>query len=247
MTSQPMTEQSIDASQPELEHASSIRGLRAGAGVIESAFELLECLRIMGRARVCDLTEESGWPRTTVYRLLCQLAAVGAVERVGTHYRLGANLLTLGEHVTPIKQLRALAQRPMIELAATTSVHVNLCTTANDVSVYLDIYPGPDRLPFRQIPGEPLPASSACARVLSDHVDFAIDDGCTIEGISCAAQAIPLRNGQRAAVGIVVARRQLPRALIGPMRATAHRITVLLAAQSPSRDCLNRHGLQSSQ
>ena len=63
--------------------------MAAGPGVIESAFGLLELLCALGRARVTELAEESGLPRTTVHRLLGQLAAVGAVERTGAHYRLG--------------------------------------------------------------------------------------------------------------------------------------------------------------
>ena len=56
--------------------------------MIESAFELLEILRALGRARLTELTAESTLPRTTVYRLLGQLTAVGAVERIGAQYRL---------------------------------------------------------------------------------------------------------------------------------------------------------------
>ena len=82
-----------------------------------------------GRARLTDLTEEAGLPRTTVYRLLGRLAAVGAVERIGAHYRLGPGLLSLGQHVTPMERLRAIAQRPLIELAAATPAHVGLGTT----------------------------------------------------------------------------------------------------------------------
>jgi hypothetical protein len=186
----------------------------------------------LGRARVWELTEESGLPRTTVHRLLCQLAAVGAVERVGAHYRLGANLLTLGQYVTPMEALRASAQRPTIELAVGIPVHIDLCTSAGDATVYLEIYRGPDRLPFRQIAGEPIPPRSASARVLTDHVDFEIDDGRIIDGISCAAQAIPSGTGKVAAVGIVLARPYLPRALIAPLHAPAHRIAVLLAARN---------------
>jgi DNA-binding IclR family transcriptional regulator len=235
-----------DVFQSELKHASTNRTWRAGAGVIDSAFGLLEGLRHLGHARVSELTEESGLPRTTVYRLLCQLAAVGAVERVGTYYRLGTNLLVLGQHVTPMERLRSAAQRPMIELAAATPAHVNLCTTAGDASVYLDVYSGPGRLPFRQIAGEVIPTDAASARVLTTNVDFAVDDGHTISGISCAAQAIPLSNGQLAAVGIVVALPQLPRALLKPLRATAHRISVRLAAQLQIRDHTNGRGLDSS-
>ena len=75
-----------------------------GPGVIESAFGLLEILRALGRAWSTDLTEESGLPRTTVSRLLGQLVAVDAVDRVGAHYRLGPGLLALGQNVTPMER-----------------------------------------------------------------------------------------------------------------------------------------------
>ena len=77
----------MDVFRTELNRTAVTRNGRddSGPGVIESAFGLLEVLCALGRARVSDLTEESGLPRTTVYRLLGQLAAVGAVERVGAH------------------------------------------------------------------------------------------------------------------------------------------------------------------
>jgi DNA-binding IclR family transcriptional regulator len=78
-----------------------------------------------------------------------------------------------------------------------------------------------------------MPGRSAGARVLATGVDFAVGDGKTIDGVSCAAQAIPLPNGAVAAIGIVVPLPHLPRSLLGPLRVTAHRITVLLAAESP--------------
>jgi IclR family acetate operon transcriptional repressor len=226
----------VDVFGTELKRAAVIGNRRddSGPGVVESAFGLLEVLCAFGRARVSDLAEESGLPRTTVHRLLGQLAAVGAVERTGVHYRLGASLLVLGQHVTPMERLRTLAQRPMIELAAATPVHVSLgTTTTSGASIYLDVIRGRERLPFHQAAGAPMPARSAAARVLAAGVDFAVDDGNTIDGVSCAAQAIPLPNGAVAAVGIVVALPRLPRSLLGPLRVTAHRITVLLAAESP--------------
>jgi DNA-binding IclR family transcriptional regulator len=243
-----MTEQAppVNALQSNLKHVSTPPSWRAGIagiGVIDSGFLLLESLRILGRARVSELTKESGLPRTTVYRLLCQLAAVGAVERVGAHYRLGASLLALGRHVTPMEQLRTLARRPMIELAAATPAHVNLCTTAGHASVYLDVYCGPDRLPFRQMAGEPIPARLASARVLTTNVDFAVDDGRTTDGVSSAAKAIPLPNGQMAAVGIAVALPHVPHALIARLLTTANRINALLGAQSPPSHHINRQRL----
>ena len=225
----------MDVFRTDLKRTAVTRNRRddSGPGVIESAFGLLEVLCALGRARVSDLTEESGLPRTTVHRLLGQLAAVGAVERTGVHYRLGASLLVLGQHVTPMERLRTLAQRPMIELAAATPVHVSLSTTTSHEPIYLDVISGRERLPFHQEVGTPMPARSAAARVLTAGVDFAVDDGSTIDGISCAAQAIPLANGGVAAVGIVVPLPHLPRSLLGPLRVTAHRIAVLLAGQSP--------------
>ena len=206
----------------------------AGQGVIESAFGLLEILRALSRARLTDLTEESGLPRTTVYRLLGQLSAVGAVERIGSHYRLGPGLLSLGQHVTPMERLRAIAQRPLIELAAATPAHVGLGTKTARSPIYLEVLNGRDRLPCRREPGEPVPAGSAGVRVLTSGTAIAIDDSDSIDGVSCAAVAIPLPGGDRAAVGVVVPMSRLPRGMLAPLQTTANRIAALLAVQTPA-------------
>jgi DNA-binding IclR family transcriptional regulator len=203
-----------------------------GPGVIESAFGLLEILRGYGRARLTDLTQESGLPRTTVYRLLGQLAEVAAVERVGSHYRLGPGLLMLGQHVTPLERLRDLAQRPLIELAAATPAHVGLLTSTSAASMYLEVLRGRDRLPFRREPGETVPARSAGAQVLRSGLPFVVDDGGSIDGVSCAAHVITPSGDEIACVGIVVPLPRLPRGMLGPLRTTAHRITTLLAAHA---------------
>jgi DNA-binding IclR family transcriptional regulator len=208
--------------------------VESGPGVIESAFGLLDILRAVGRARLTELTVESGLPRTTVHRLLGQLAAVGVVERIGPHYRLGSGLLALGQHVTPMERLRTVAQRPLIELAAATPAHVGLATTASSSPVYLEVFNGRDRLPFLRVPGEPMPAGSAGARVLSSGVAVAIDDSDSIDGVSCAAVEIPLPGGDTAAVGVVVPMSRLPRGMLAPLRTTANRIAALLAVQQPA-------------
>ncbi|WP_433288171.1 helix-turn-helix domain-containing protein [Pseudonocardia sp. CA-142604] len=201
-----------------------------GPGVIRSAFGLLELLRVLGRARLADLTRESGLPRTTVHRLMGQLTAVGAVERIDAHYRLGPNLLTLGQHVTPLERLRAVAQRPLIELAAATPAHVGLLAMAATGPIYLDVFLGRGRLPFRREPGEPAPSGSAGARLLQSRGRaLAIDDGCSIDGVSCAAHALPLPGGDVACVGVTVPLPRLPRALLAPLQATTSRIAALLA------------------
>jgi DNA-binding IclR family transcriptional regulator len=216
------------------------RNVQSGPGVIESAFGLLEILRAFGRIRLTELTRESGLPRTTVYRLLGQLVAVGAVERIGAHYRLGPGLLALGQHVTPMERLRAIAQRPLIELAAATPAHVGLATTTSRSPMYLEVLNGRDRLPFRRGPGEPVPAGSAGVRVLTSSVVVAIDDGDSIDGVSCAAIAIPLPGGDAAAVGVVVPMSRLPRGMLAPLRTTANRIAALLTLHTPAPAFLSR-------
>jgi DNA-binding IclR family transcriptional regulator len=205
-------------------------------GVVESAFGLLEILRALGRARLTDLTEESGLPRTTVSRLLRQLAAVDAVDRVGAHYRLGPGLLALGQHVTPMERLRPVAQRPLMQLAAATPAHVGLIANTSCAPMYLDVVHGRDRLPFRRVPGEPVPKGSAAAQALRADNGFAIDDSAAINGVSCAAQSIRLPGGELAVVGVVMRAPRLPRELLGPLRVTAERIAALVALHGPPRE-----------
>jgi DNA-binding IclR family transcriptional regulator len=234
MASTGQEEAVVDMARTELKHIAANRNGRDGPapGVIESAFGLMELLCALGRARVAELAEESGLPRTTVHRLLGQLAAVGAVERIGAHYRLAAGLLILGRHVTPMERLRTLAQRPLIELAAGTPAHVYLGAATSGAPIYLDTFSGPKRLPFQLTAGDRMPARSAGTRALTTGVEFAVDDADTMAGVSCAARAIVLPDGM-AAVGIIVPRAHLPRSLLGPLRATAHRISALLAALTP--------------
>jgi DNA-binding IclR family transcriptional regulator len=220
--------QGADASRKTGMHE---RARSGETGVIESAFCLLQVLRSHGQLPVAELTRQSRLPRTTVSRLLGQLAEVGAVERVGAHYRLGPHLLSLGQHVTPVAQLRTVAQRPLIELAAAIPAHVALVSISGTVPIYLDVLPGRSRLPLRCEPGEPTPSHSAAERVLRFHGPLAIDDA-LISGVSCAAHRLKLPGGDLAALTIIVPMHRLPRELITPLQTTATRITTQLAEHS---------------
>jgi hypothetical protein len=106
---------------------------------------------------------------------------------------------------------------------------IGMVTTTSHSPMYLEVLSGRDRLPFRREPGEPVPAGSAGARVLTSGIAVAIDDGDAIDGVSCAAVAIPLPGGDAAAIGVVVPMSRLPRGMLAPVRTTANRIATLLA------------------
>ena len=108
-----------------------------GRCVIGTAFELLDHVGALQPVRLLDLAEATGIPGPTVHRLLKQLIEVGAVGREGTRYRLGVSLLELGARVTPEHRLRAVARRPLAELAAATGAAVSLSARIGGDAVFL--------------------------------------------------------------------------------------------------------------
>ncbi len=214
---------------------------RSGGGetrrVVESSFALLELVAALQPARLVDLTGASGMPHPTVHRLLQQLIMVGAIRRDGSRYSLGASLLKLGAAVTPVARLREVARRPMAELAAATGAAVSLSATLGDDVVYLDALEA--RLPVRFVvsPGTRVPPETAQGRA---HVELGatapiVDAGRVAPDHSCVAVAVPLGNGEVAAVSTLVPAPRPPLGLLAATRTTAARIADLLRAPAASR------------
>ena len=203
-----------------------------GRGVIESAFELLDCVGALEPVRLLDLANVSGIPRETVRRLLQQLIAVGAVSREGTRYRLGASLLGLAARVSPERRLRVAARRPIAELAGATGAAVQLSAMIGGEAVYLDVVDA--RVPFGLVaePGARVPPGTAAVRAHTELGGAApvVDAGGVLADLSCVAVAIPLGNGAAAAVSTIVAGRRPPLGLLAATRATGARIAGLLRA-----------------
>lgn len=203
-----------------------------GRGVIESAFELLEHVGALEPVRLLDLANASGIPRETVRRLLQQLIAVGAVRREGTRYRLGASLLGLGSRVSPERQLRVVARRPIAELATATGAAVQLSAVIGGEPVFLDAVDA--RVPgvFTAEPGAKVPSGTAAARAYAEIGRTApiVDAGGVQANLSCVAVAIPLGGDSAAAVSTVIAQRRPPLGLLAATRATGTRIVSLLRA-----------------
>lgn len=145
-------------------------------------------------ARLIDLAQATGIPQPTIHRLLKQLIEVRAIRREGFRYRLGACLLGLGARVTPEHRLRAVARRPMAELATATGAAVGLSAVIGDEAVFLDIVDARIPLGCLPEPGTRVPAGTAQRRA---HTQIAcrapiVDAGGLLRGVHCVAAAIPL-------------------------------------------------------
>lgn len=177
--------------------------------VIEGAFSLLTSLREMGAARVSELQRECGLPRTTVHRLLGQLAEVGAVERSDRWWRLGPALVALGAGVPAEPRLRAVARRPLLDLANATGALVALSVEMAGREVVIDVLPGRRSLPLEPDPGMALSdgrlaSARACTRAHRGDLRPVVDVGAVHPGISCVAAPLRLSPRDVGAVGLMV-------------------------------------------
>jgi DNA-binding IclR family transcriptional regulator len=205
--------------------------------VVESSFALLELVAALQPARLVDLTDASGMPHPTVHRLLQQLMTVGAIRRDGSRYSLGSSLLRLGTAVTPVARLRMVARRPMAELAAATGAAVSLSANLGEDVVYLDALEARVPVGYIAAPGARVPPETAQGRA---HVELGatapiVDAGQIDADLSCVAVAVPLGNGEVAAVSTLIPAPRPPLGLLAATRATAARIADLLRAPAASQ------------
>ncbi|QQM40577.1 helix-turn-helix domain-containing protein [Streptomyces liliifuscus] len=113
-----------------------------GRGVLEGAFALLEAVERATEAGLTALSSECGLPKTTAYRLLEQLVALGAVERRGTGYRMGHRMFRLGHSWQPYPGLRAAARGPARQLVRATGTTVGVAVLRSGRTMVLDWTPG---------------------------------------------------------------------------------------------------------
>jgi hypothetical protein len=205
-----------------------------GLSLIGTAFDLLDHVGALQPVRLIDLAAATGIPRSTVHRLLKQLIEVGAVRREGSRYRLGACLLGLGARVTAEHRLRVIARRPMAELAAATGAAVGLTAAIGDEVVFVDIVDacvplgGLPEPGCRVVPG----TAQARAHTVIGRPAPIVDEAAVVADLRCVAIAVPLGNGQRAAVSTLIAGERPSVGLIAATAATGARIARELHAPS---------------
>jgi DNA-binding IclR family transcriptional regulator len=169
-------------------------------GVLEGAFRILRALPDAGREhQVQDLARITGIPRPSVYRILAQLRAVGAVERPRDHYVLARSLLDIAGRSEPRAGLRAQAGGVMQSLRAQTGATVSLVVPTEQGCSALEVIPGQETLPTPVHTGIVMPRKAAAALVLDptpalERIDpaagWASDDARVVPNMTCYATAI---------------------------------------------------------
>ncbi|MFG2480543.1 IclR family transcriptional regulator [Streptomyces fagopyri] len=112
--------------------------------MLEGAFQVMAVLDQAGQAGLTSLAARSGLPKSTVYRLLGQLAELGAVERQADVYRLGPRMFRLGQGWQPYPGLRTAAREPVRRLVAATGATVGVSVLREGRTLVLDWAAGQD-------------------------------------------------------------------------------------------------------
>ncbi len=112
---------------------------------------LLDCLAAGDSPGISELARRSGLAKTTVFRLVHELACCGLVEVTPGGVRLGMRLFELGSSVPRQRSLREAALPYLRDLQEATGETVHLAVLDGAEVVYVEIRPGRhgQRLPSR--------------------------------------------------------------------------------------------------
>lgn len=103
---------------------------------------LLDCLAAGDSPGISELARRSGLAKTTVHRLVHELAGCGLVEVTGDGARLGMRLFELGQNVPRQRSLTEAALPFMRDLQQATGDTVHLAVLDGGEVVYLQILRG---------------------------------------------------------------------------------------------------------
>lgn len=85
-----------------------------------------------------ELSRRGDCPRSSTYRIVCDLVAAGLLEKVTGGYQLGRTLFELGHRVPRHRQLREVALPYLQDLHEATSMTVNLAVRDGPDIVYVE-------------------------------------------------------------------------------------------------------------
>ncbi|TLS38405.1 IclR family transcriptional regulator [Pseudalkalibacillus caeni] len=113
------------------------------SGSVEKALSIIDCFtNEHSRYTLEELTRVSGFPRSTVYRMLCSLERFGYIIREIVNrevfFSLGFRFLEKASMVIGQIDLRELARQEMSELRRHTGMTVQLAVKDREEAVYID-------------------------------------------------------------------------------------------------------------
>ena len=85
-----------------------------------------------------DLSERSGVPKASVYRVAQELVHWGLLRRVGDGYQLGMRMFELGQRVPTTSVMRTAARPVLLELYARTRATLHLAVPDGHHVLYID-------------------------------------------------------------------------------------------------------------
>ncbi|MFD2639083.1 IclR family transcriptional regulator [Piscibacillus salipiscarius] len=147
------------------------------------AINLLDCFKDQPTLTLMELTEKSGLPKTTVFRLVSSLEEAGLIIKdrngnVEVTYRLGLKLLQYGNVVKEGLEINKIALPHMRELNDDLDELVHLTVSEGNQAVYVETIGSkkPVRLVVRVGQRAPLYAGSAPKVLLAYKSEEEIDD-----------------------------------------------------------------------
>lgn len=108
--------------------------------VIQRVTQILDAFTAAGPQLLLleDVSAISGLPRSTTFRIMSQLVALGWLEHDSRGYRLGARSQSLGQQVDVHSELRAAAAEPLNQLHLATNAVAHLGVLEGTAVRYLD-------------------------------------------------------------------------------------------------------------
>lgn len=129
--------------------------------------------------RLVDLSQRSGVPKPSVYRLAQELVSLGMLERVDNGYRIGFSVFALSQRVGSASLLRTVGRPVLVDLVASTRGTAHLAVLEGNGTYYLEKLGGTRSVHALSKVGGRLPltctASGKLLLAMSPHADDLLD------------------------------------------------------------------------
>lgn len=109
---------------------------------VNKTIRVLELLKEFDGARVSELADRLGWPKSTVHSHLATLERNEYITREGDLYVVGLKFLDFGEYVKTRKDVYSLIEPKIHDLAEKTGERVQFVVSEHSEAVYVRIATG---------------------------------------------------------------------------------------------------------